>query len=44
MSEIVVKRLALVHRMLIRLKKERNLAIVISGKGKVIHIIPKDLK
>ena len=40
----VIKGLALVHKRLIQLKKERNLDLVISENGKVVRLRAKDLK
>jgi hypothetical protein len=40
----IIKGLELTHRRLIQSKKERNLELVISENGKVIHIQAKDLK
>lgn len=36
--------LKLTYKKLIQTKKERNLDLVISHRGKVIHISPKDIR
>ncbi len=39
----IIKGLEIAHKKLIQTKKDRNLELVISDNGKVIHIHPKDL-
>ncbi len=41
--EKIIKGLELTHKKLIQSKKERNLNLIISVKGKVVHLNPKDL-
>ncbi len=42
--EKIIKGLELTHKKLIQSKKERNLDLVVSENGKIIHIHAKDLK
>ena len=42
--EKIIKGLELTHKKLIRHKKARNLELVISVNGKIIHIRPEDLR
>ena len=42
--EKIIKGLELTHRKLIQHKKARNLELVISVNGKIIHIRPEDLR
>jgi hypothetical protein len=39
----IIKGLEIAHKKLIRAKKDRNLDLVVSDNGKVVHILPKDL-
>jgi len=39
----IIKGLELAHKKLIKAKKDRNLDLVISDNGKIVHIHPKDL-
>ncbi len=39
----IIKGLEIAHKRLIQSKKDRNLDLVVSDNGKVIHILPKDL-
>ena len=39
----IIKGLEIVHKKLIQTKKDRNLDLVISDNGKIIHINPRDL-
>ena len=39
----IIKGLETVHKKLIQTKKDRNLDLVVSDNGKVVHILPKDL-
>jgi len=39
----IIKGLEIVHKKLIQAKKDRNLDLVVSDNGKVVHILPKDL-
>lgn len=39
----IIKGLELTHKKLILSKKERNLELIISDKGKVVRVHPKDL-
>jgi hypothetical protein len=39
----IIKGLEIVHKKLIQTKKDRNLELVISDNGKVVHIHPNDL-
>ena len=39
----IIKGLELTHKKLIQSKKARNLDLVVSDNGKVVHIHPKDL-
>lgn len=41
--EKILKGLELTHKKLIQSKKERNLEIVVSEKGKIIKLQPQDL-
>lgn len=41
--EKIIKGLEITHKKLIQSKIERNLQLVISRNGKVIHINPEDL-
>lgn len=42
--EKIIKGLELTHKKLIQHKKSRNLELVISVNGKIIHLRPEDLK
>ena len=39
----IIKGLEIVHKKLIQSKKDRNLDLVVSDNGKIVHIHPKDL-
>jgi len=39
----IIKGLELTHKRLVQIKKERNLEMIISENGKVIHVQPEDL-
>jgi hypothetical protein len=39
----IIKGLEIVHKKLIQAKKARNLDLVVSDNGKVVHILPQDL-
>jgi len=41
--EKIIKGLELSHEKLIEGKKERNLDLIVSDNGRIIHIKPKDL-
>jgi len=41
--ERIIKGLELTHKKLIRVKKERNLDLIVSDNGKVFHVNPKEL-
>jgi hypothetical protein len=39
----IIKGLEIAHKKLIQTKKDRNLDLVVSDNGKVVHILSKDL-
>jgi hypothetical protein len=39
----IIKGLELTHKRLIQSKKDKNLDLVISDKGKIVRVLPKDL-
>jgi hypothetical protein len=39
----IIRGLEIVHKKLIQTKKDRNLDLVISDNGKIVHIHPGDL-
>jgi indole-3-glycerol phosphate synthase len=41
--ERIIKGLELTHKRLIEVKKQRNLDLIVSDNGRVIHINPRDL-
>lgn len=39
----IIKGLEITHKKLIQSKKDRNLDLVVSDNGKIVHIRPRDL-
>jgi hypothetical protein len=39
----IIKGLEITHKKLIQSKKDRNLDLVVSDNGKIVHVNPKDL-